>query len=803
MCFSVSQPAITAAESMGDPPPPSIYSEAPSDTDSDADSGHAIVKSPTPADSGIPVGEYGDDPPREGSGVSSSFRQLNDNSSSLWSSALASNSHISADQPKSWIASEGNWLLAEDLDSRDAECVTEDVPSKMVGAGLWNLGNTCYLNAILQCFTHTVPLVQGLRACTHTFPCASYEDGFCVICAFRCQVDRSIASSGQALKPLIFVHNLNYFSSVFTRYQQEDAHEFMQCALDKLEGCYLDLRKSNLNFEDDNLVEKVFGGRLISKLRCCSCDHTSDTFEPLIDMSLEIENVDSLPSALESFTKVEKIDASFKCDSCKEEVSTEKQLMLDQTPLVAAFHLKRFKTDGTHVEKIDKHIDFPLELDLQPYTISNQNDVPLKYDLYAIVVHTGFSSTSGHYFCFVRSAPDTWHKLDDSMVTKVSADSVLSQEAYILFYAQHGTQWFSSIMESQTECLDPNVMHTSPKSVLDVGDSMSKPNPIIISNTGRGCASESKDSEPQLDQYREENGFLEVNDTNDAAHGSEQLPSRSNQESIELKSSRVDAQKLFRKKTTLDDRAMCDRNSYINGTRDNKEVVYDNEEVVHDSEEVVDFGENACFHALTPPNSPPNDASDKFYTSHDNLKKTKHGSCKKSSNKSAEDSQRRAAMNDLNKMIGSRRGALLKFVTQQDQVLDKKRKQMDSSQCKKNNLGERKKSNHTSVSRPVCVFWPLNPRLLAMDRTLANDLPDLGFSSPGNTNKSYCWDSRGRQMIHNGESILENRHCLRLKGQFHRNQMTLLSEETIWKALAQLQLFVTNKFYDNAINLYI
>ena len=59
-----------------------------------------------------------------------------------------------------------------------------------------------------------------------------------------------------------------YFSLLpdYRRYQQEDAHEFMQCALDKLERCFLDLKKSNLNFEDDNLVEKVFGGRFISKV---------------------------------------------------------------------------------------------------------------------------------------------------------------------------------------------------------------------------------------------------------------------------------------------------------------------------------------------------------------------------------------------------------------------------------------------------------------------------------------------------------------------------------------------------------
>ncbi|XLU97369.1 hypothetical protein S245_011709, partial [Arachis hypogaea] len=66
----------------------------------------------------------------------------------------------------------------------------------------------------------------------------------------------------------------------------------------------------------------------------------------------------------------------------------------------------RFKSQGSTLGRSFK-----------PYTISHQNNnVPLEYELYAVVVHIGFSSTSGHYFSFVRSAPDTWHKLDDSKV---------------------------------------------------------------------------------------------------------------------------------------------------------------------------------------------------------------------------------------------------------------------------------------------------------------------------------------------------------------------------------------------------
>ncbi|KAF6138631.1 hypothetical protein GIB67_032525 [Kingdonia uniflora] len=346
-------------------------------------------------------------------------------------------------------------------------------PSKpsMMGAGLCNLGNTCFLNSVLQCFTHTVPLVESLRSIDHSLCYYGCDSGFCVFCALREQVEVSMEYTGKAIAPYKFVDNLNYISSSFERFQQEDAHEFLQCLLDKLDSCCLDIctKEQGLSLGKDSLVKKIFGGRLKSQLRCSQCGHCSDTFEPLIDLSLEIEDVDSLPSALESFTKVEKIEETkFTCENCKEEVLVEKQFTLDQTPLVAAFHLKRFKNDGSYVEKLDKHVEFPLGLDLQSYTGNTESDTAeLKYELYAVVVHIGLSSCSGHYFCFIRSSPQTWHELDDSKVVSVTEEFVLSQEAYILFYAKQGTPWFSTLMETQKQLSELNVSGTSPKSVLE------------------------------------------------------------------------------------------------------------------------------------------------------------------------------------------------------------------------------------------------------------------------------------------------------------------------------------------------
>ncbi|XP_050234718.1 ubiquitin carboxyl-terminal hydrolase 21 [Mercurialis annua] len=338
----------------------------------------------------------------------------------------------------------------------------ETVPTG-VGAGLRNLGNTCYVNAILQCLTHTVPLVMAIRSSNHPNPCHSSSEGFfCIVCTLRDHIESSLASSGKAISPYRVVNNLRHILSRFEEYQQEDAHEFLQCLLDKLRNCCPDTVLS----DEDNIVERVFGGRSISKLRCCKCGHISNNYEPLLDMSLEIEGVGTLQSALESYTKVEKMedDVKFICDHCKEEASREKQLMLDQAPSVAAFMLKRFKTDGSSIEKIDKHVEFPLEIDLKPYANISQGcdeiQVDLNYLLSAIVVHIGVSANSGHYFCYVRSSPSTWHKLDDSRVVKVEEEEVLSQAAYLLFYVREGTPWISSLADSFFS-------FTSPRSVLD------------------------------------------------------------------------------------------------------------------------------------------------------------------------------------------------------------------------------------------------------------------------------------------------------------------------------------------------
>ena len=59
------------------------------------------------------------------------------------------------------------------------------------------------------------------------------------------------------------------------------------------------------------------------------------------------------------------------------------------------------------------------------------------YELYAVIIHEGRSTHSGHYYCYTRGfeSEDCWYCCNDSSVRRLSGiQDALKKEAYILFY---------------------------------------------------------------------------------------------------------------------------------------------------------------------------------------------------------------------------------------------------------------------------------------------------------------------------------------------------------------------------------
>ncbi|KAL0286455.1 UNVERIFIED_CONTAM: Ubiquitin carboxyl-terminal hydrolase 23 [Sesamum angustifolium] len=312
-----------------------------------------------------------------------------------------------------------------------------EISFRRIGAGLRNLGNTCFLNSVLQCLTYTEPLAAYLQSGKHQSSCRT--SGFCALCAIQKHVSRALQSTGRILEPKDLVSNLRCISRNFRNARQEDAHEYMVNLLESMHKCCLPsgLPSESPSAYEKSLVHKIFGGRLRSQVKCMQCSFCSNKFDPFLDLSLEIVKADSLRKALAHFTAKEQLDGGakqYQCQQCKQKVKALKQLTIHKAPYVLTVHLKRF---GSHVpgQKIDKKIAFEPTLDLKPY-VTGPYDGDLKYTLYGVLVHAGWSTHSGHYYCFVRTSSGMWYSLDDNQVVQVNERKVLEQKAYMLFYVR-------------------------------------------------------------------------------------------------------------------------------------------------------------------------------------------------------------------------------------------------------------------------------------------------------------------------------------------------------------------------------
>ncbi|CAL4932430.1 unnamed protein product [Urochloa decumbens] len=320
-----------------------------------------------------------------------------------------------------------------------------------VGAGLSNPHWwTCFLNCILQCMVHTVPLVLKLREADHIDPCPRASIGFCCFCSLKLHADDSIRLSGRAFYPENFVNHLKSISPKFESGVQQDAQEFFSDLLEKLDEASVPPRSSleePSSTEEVGIAKKIFGGCLKSQLRCPECGRCSDKSEPFIDLSLEVTMMESLMDALQSFTKVELIE-DFMCDGCKSRVNMEKHFEVEQAPEVLVIHLKRFTNTGG---KISDKVKYPLELDINSF-MSSSDDTTQKYDLYGVVVHHGMYGR-GHYVCYIRSSVDDWYEFNDDKIRRSSEASVLDLSAYLLFYVKQGSSpWFSTLLEKEDNC---------------------------------------------------------------------------------------------------------------------------------------------------------------------------------------------------------------------------------------------------------------------------------------------------------------------------------------------------------------
>ena len=107
-------------------------------------------------------------------------------------------------------------------------------------------------------------------------------------------------------------------------------------------------------------------------------------------------------------------DNQYHCDKCQSLQDAKKSVEILSGPKYLLCTLMRFKYDRALGRKHKIFTDVAYECEVKlPLTAAAKADGAETYSLYAIVIHSGYSTDGGHYYTYARPPPAKRRKLDE------------------------------------------------------------------------------------------------------------------------------------------------------------------------------------------------------------------------------------------------------------------------------------------------------------------------------------------------------------------------------------------------------
>lgn len=259
---------------------------------------------------------------------------------------------------------------------------------------LKNLGNTCYMNSVIQALFATDEFLCYMldTKCDKTLHTSLSK-------LFREMIECGEKDDSDSISPESFRETFVKIRPQFNNNNQQDSQEFLSLLLDGIHQEVNEAKNSKrpkdlpqpksakdswnqyIQYIDDSFLVKLFVGHMSSTIECTECHHKSKCWDTFWDMSLSFpeksDNFDVI-NLFEKYLEDETLDGDSKpnCENCETKTKSIKSLTIERLPLILTLNLKRFGNNG---QKLSKNIEVDSKMTVNDTT----------YYLYACICHRG------------------------------------------------------------------------------------------------------------------------------------------------------------------------------------------------------------------------------------------------------------------------------------------------------------------------------------------------------------------------------------------------------------------------------